>query len=251
MRLRAIILPSVCALLIGACSSQQPAKSEAANEVENKVTDDSTIYGLACDGCTDSIIVVLSNVENDPDTFSIIGAMQNHQCFGRPLIGDRLAVVRNAEDSTVADIVINLDGLMATWCYKVTPTLRKHAGMSDEENKRILAMMPDSIREALMVEREYGYQFKSDYSVQPIGMAFRATTSDEEGPLEYPSMKRYRQWRIHQGRLILTETKRDSLGNIKPIGSDTAQLVLMRRDSLVLRFADGDHSYYKKEVSEE
>ena len=35
---------------------------------------DSTLYGLACDGCTDSVLVFLSFEGGDPITFDIIEA---------------------------------------------------------------------------------------------------------------------------------------------------------------------------------
>jgi hypothetical protein len=40
---------------------------------------------------------------------------------------------------------------------------------------------------------------------------------------------------------------RDSVGNILPVSSDTADLVLLRPDTLVLRFGDEVKGYYKKE----
>jgi hypothetical protein len=64
--------------------------------------------------------------------------------------------------------------------------------------------------------------------------------------VEYPVLKRYREWHLFNGHLILNETMLDSLGNQQLVCSDTADFVLMRRDSLVLRFADGERSYYRK-----
>ena len=60
------------------------------------------------------------------------------------------------------------------------------------------------------------------------------------------STKNKRQWYIHNGRLFLVETSIDSLGNIKPIATDTAELVELNPDTLVLRMSDGLHGYYRK-----
>ena len=231
--------------LTAACSSQHPQKEVTAQEAVAD-NDDTTVYGLACDGCTDTIIVVLRNIEGNPDTFNILEASRQRQIFGRPNIGDQLALVRNAEDSTVADLVIDLEELKATWCYEAKPTLRKRADISEQEVQRMLANMPAEEKEKMMTPREYGFQIKGDNEMMPVGLAYRAQTSDDESPFEYPPLKRYRQWRLNNGRLILTETQRDSLGNTHPVSSDTAELVLLAPDTLILRFADGERGYYRR-----
>ena len=74
-------------LLASACSTKQesmPAKAEAASEAdaELRLEGDSTIYGLACDGCNDTILILLSRIEDDPDTFNILDASRSHHVFG-------------------------------------------------------------------------------------------------------------------------------------------------------------------------
>jgi len=229
------------ALLIAACTTrpQQTATSESIKG-EAAHSGDSTIYGLACEGCTDSILVFLSFSGGDPDTFDIIAARQQHHVFGRPSIGDELAVVRNPEDSTRADLVINLERLKGEWCYLVTPKLKLPAGMQESAPP-----LPDSLRQKWLQPREYGFEIRNDYAARPIGVQ-RPGSVDEQAPVEYPAVKRYREWRIFNGLLLLTETRRDSLGEQHAIDTDTAEIVLLRRDSLVLRFKDTEQSYYRR-----
>ena len=59
-------------------------------------------------------------------------------------------------------------------------------------------------------------------------------------------MKRYREWHIYNGHLLLMETRRDTTGARKTISTDTADIVVMRHDSLLLRFADHEQGYYRK-----
>ena len=42
------------------------------------------------------------------------------------------------------------------------------------------------------------------------------------------------------------ETRRDTIGARKTISTDTADIVVMRHDSLLLRFADHEQGYYRK-----
>ena len=64
--------------------------------------------------------------------------------------------------------------------------------------------------------------------------------------MEYPELKRYRQWNLYNGRILLSETKRDSLGTQHVISTDTAVIALLRRDTLLLRFSDHEQGYYRK-----
>lgn len=247
MKKRTLIVPIMGMALAVACGGHQPAAEAGLYDFAQDSTDATTIYGLACNGCNDTIVVLLRNIESDPDTFYILDASRQKQVFGHLRIGDMLAVVRNADDSARADKVIDLDDLKATWCYEVLPTLRKRADVSEADARQLLAKMPESLKDSLLVPREYGFQLKSENKVTPVGMSYQSKTSDEETPFEYPPLKRYRQWRLKGGQLILTETMRDSVGNILPVSSDTADLVLLRPDTLVLRFGDEVKGYYKKE----
>ena len=234
------------ALTMG-CGGNNTDKQGSANDsVVTTLPGDSTIYGLACDGCTDTILVLLRDVTQDPDTFDILDASRNQRVFGHPNIGDQMAVVLTSDSTNVADMVIDIDKILGSWCYKVTPTLRRRADVDKAMEQEFLKKMPDSVMRRLLQPREYGFELKNDFQAQPIGMVRRGNTSDDRTPVEYPELKRYREWRLFNGRLILNETRRDTLNQQQLVSSDTVDLVLLRRDSLVLRFADGEHGYYRK-----
>ena len=240
MKCHSVIIAALAVLcLTFGCSVPQKRQPLAAGQPS--AAGDSTLYGLVCDGSNDSIVVFLNDPSDgsDPDTLDILDASSRRQVFGTLRIGDKVALKRNAADSTKADIVIVTQDLIGQWCYKVKPTLRRRAGMQPVEE------LPDSVRKMLDEEREYGFTLKIDSLAMPVGMRQRAA-ADEESPVEYPRMKRYRQWYISNGRLLLTQARVDSVGNPLPAVVDTAALVLLTPDSLILRFADGDHSYYRK-----
>ena len=206
---------------------------------------DSTIYGLACDGCTDTILVFLSSIGGDPDTLNVLEATRRHRVFGRPSIGDKLAVMRNAADTTVADLVINMETLRGSWFYEVMPTLRPRPDLGDLTQAQLLRLMPDTLRDSLVVPREYGMQIRGEGRVSFAGK-FYPHGQDDDSPVEYPQRRSYRQWFVYNGRLVLVETQRDSLGQERPTATDTAVLVALTPDTLVLRFTDRQQGYYRQ-----
>lgn len=249
---------SFCALLTAATivfscgSSDNTSVGNCDDNVINPMTraeGDSTIYGLACDGCTDSVLVFLPYSGGDPDTFDIIEARRQHRVFGRPHVGDELAVILSDSSATVADMVVNLNELRKSWCYRVMPVLRRNSQVSEKSQKEILARMPDSVRSKLFVPREYGFKLKRENSATVIGFVPDTKTTDEKGFVEYPPLKWYNEWSIFNGYLILTQntTKMMVSDENKKIENDTAEIVLLRRDTLVLRFKDHEQSYYAKE----
>jgi hypothetical protein len=248
----ALLMVGAMVSLMSACGGKQSGKASDENEVistEQNEPGDSTVYGLACDGSNDTILVFLPREGGDPDTFHILGASRNQQVFGRAMIGDKMAVVVNSRNRHVADRVIDLEELKGKWCYLVKPEMRARAGISQRDQRQELSQ--DSTFQELMQPREYGIDIKSDYIAHPIGRTYNLS-SDEESPVVFPPLKLYRQWRIFNGQLILSETSRDSTGAVCVTHSDTAQFVMMRRDSLVLRFADGSiQGYYRKQEVED
>ena len=244
------LVAAMMTALAVSCSGSATDKSEKANDsVVTTLPGDSTIYGLACDGCTDTILVLLQDVTQDPDTFDILDASRNQLVFGHPRIGDQMAVVLAPSDSTqkpVARMVVDIDKILGAWCYMVTPTLRKRADVDKKMEQEFLKEIPDTTLQRLLQPREYGFLLKNEHQAQPIGIVRQGNTTDDRSPVEYPEMKRYREWFLYNGRLILNETRRDSLGEQQLLSSDTADFVLLRRDSLVLRFSDGEHGYYRK-----
>lgn len=226
--------------------AEQPAAQEAAPV--DSLADSCAIYGLACDGLTDTILVLLRNPNNDPDTFNILQATRHHAIFGRPMIGDHVAVIPSATDSTVADMVINLEQLRGQWGYTVMPSLRPRADHPKASQSQLLALLPDSVRREVYVPHEYGIYIRDGYHAQTLGLRFDPTTSDEESPVIYEEPKHYGAWRLSGGQLVLTEMGLDSLGNRHELSHDTAQFVYLQDDSLALRFGKTVQGFRKLKV---
>ena len=92
------------ALGITACSNRKPEKSKDVVQPinpEKNAPGDKMVYGLACEGCTDSVIVFLPNSGGDPVTFDILDAMRNHKVYGRPKIGDTVALLMDKEEKNL------------------------------------------------------------------------------------------------------------------------------------------------------
>lgn len=240
-----VIILAATAMLLGAChSGTQTEKNSTVYNETVTLEGDSTVYGLACDGCTDSLLVYLPFSGGDPDTIDILNARVQRKVFGRPEVGDEVAFVLNASHKKVADLVINIDRLKGSWCYQVMPKLRRRLGASADSVVQLPPDFPDSLRKKWFQPREYGLELQRDNIVRPIGTQTRG--KEQQGPVEYPEMKRYREWHIYNGHLLLMETRRDTTGARKTISTDTADIVVMRHDSLLLRFADHEQGYYRK-----
>lgn len=240
-----VIILAATAMLLGAChSGTQTEKNSTVYNETVTLEGDSTVYGLACDGCTDSLLVYLPFSGGDPDTIDILNARVQRKVFGRPEVGDEVAFVLNASNKKVADLVINIDRLKGSWCYQVMPKLRRRLGASADSVVQLPPDFPDSLRKKWFQPREYGLELQRDNMVRPIGAQTRG--KEQQGPVEYPEMKRYREWHIYNGHLLLMETRRDTTGARKTISTDTADIVVMRHDSLLLRFADHEQGYYRK-----
>ena len=245
------------AVLISACGSKstQEPKGVASDAIslQQNVPGDSALYGLACDGCTDSVLVFLPYSGGDPDTFDIINAFQQHRIYGRPHIGDELAVILNPEDRDEALVVIDMETLKGTWCYMVKPTLRTPEQMAKKMQRRMMERIPDSVKQQMLSPREYTLRLKRDNSVMVRGGMYRQTTTDDMSPVEYPAVTRYTEWHLYNGRLIL---KADTIPGFYKPGDvptvDTVDIEALVDDSLILRFPDHVQHYYRKvEESEE
>ena len=225
---------------MAACGSKQPKdgnKPGNAISMHENMPGDSAVYGLACDGCTDSILVFLPYSGGDPDTFDIISAYQAHRILGRPHIGDAVAVMVNPENRNEALSVINMGTLEGQWCYMVNPTLRTIDGK--------IPPLPDSILKKIMIPAEYSLKLKADNTAQTMG--YRRNTTRTQSLAVYPDIHRYTEWRLFNGHLILHA---DTIAGFtqegdKPI-TDTAEIVMLRRDSLILRIGDKEQSFYRK-----
>ena len=233
-------------MLIACGTKQEAPKSEEILTTE--VTDDQTIYGLACDGCNDTVVVFLRLPYNgsNPDTLYILDAVKQRHIMGKIRIGDKLAIMRNETDSTVADLVIVTEQLMGQWRHLVYPTLHERADMEGNTERQKIAQLPDSIKALLAIPKEYGLDILHDNMMYVPGSHVKHVTSDEESPVEYPIAQFYNEWKIFNGRFVMLHCKADSLGKMQTLASDTADVVLLEADSLMLRFKDGVRSYYRK-----
>ncbi len=239
----------IAAMVAAGCGGSKKKEDQTTYVKDVRLPGDSTFYGLACDGCTDSVIVVLPYDDSDPITYSIIDAMRQRKVFGRPKIGDMLAVVINKENRKKADLVIDLDELKGTWVYQAMPTMRKPANMPKDIAAPKADPERDSIMKTLMVPREQGFRIKKQYVMEPVGLYFAKTSLDGDSPIEYPPVKFYKEWNVLNGKLVFTEGTID-FGNKKRRkarpAKDTVEIVMMMKDSLQLKFKNGIKAYYRK-----
>ena len=244
MKKKSTLMILLAILLMAACKNEK--KEVLPIGLNTKIEGDSTLYGLACDGCTDSVLVFLSGKGGDPVTYDIIDAMREHHVIGRPHVGDWVAVLIDPEDSTKASMVINLDELKGTWTQKKTPILKERIQdfeLSDEEQAKI-----DSSMRKLLQPVDVGFALKRHYTATPIGVLRRSRTN-EDSPVIMPILKFYVEWHVFNGQLVLKERKMAEVEGKRTFveNFDTASFVMMTSDSLVLRFKDGEQSYSRKE----
>lgn len=199
---------------------------------------DSTLYGLACDGCTDSVVVVLPYTGGDPDTFDIIRAVHGNRIYGKPHIGKRLALTINPNNRKEAMQVLVLNDLEQQWCFTVMP--------------KIIGEQPDSIVKRLLFPHEYCYVLKRDGQMRTVGQIHQTGTSDEKLPVEYPDIKPYNKWSVFNGKLIMAfdiqnalTAKNDTLKTDMNNIADTAEIVMLKPDTLVLRIKNIKREFYR------
>lgn len=232
-------------MVVIACGTkqQEPSQEEEIPIASYEAKGDSMLYGLACDGCNDSVLVFLSDKGGDPISMNMLNAMRSHRVFGRPEVGDRMAVMVSPEDSTKVLVAVDMDMLRGTWVYDQLPH-RKDPGravnvdsirrtLDEAEVRRI-----DSLFASMMVPREYGYTLKRDYSVMSVGGPPRTTSLDEQTYVEYPSLKRYNEWHIFNGKIIFSSSRMGEKDSKPKVMNDTAEFVILRRDTMALRFGD-------------
>lgn len=247
----------VAVLAIVACGEKkdeaQPSEGHATKDLMLK--EDKTIYGLACDGCNDSVVWLLPST-GDPVKYEIIDATRNHKVIGKLKVGDWIGIVLNPEDSTVADFVINLDQLKGSWCYIVMPKMRDYEKLSKRQQARLERDMSDSLKEHYLIPREYGFTLKRQFQAASIGYVPSATSLEDESPVVYPKMAYYFEWHILNGKLILSRYASDpplearmngKAKNVKmpEVIKDTIDVDYLSDDSLVLSSDGITRSYYR------
>lgn len=246
-----IFIVSIMVVVFSSCGDttkeETPSKEGKMND-ELKLEGDKTIYGLACEGCSDSTIVLLPNDGSDPVSYDIIDATQKRKVLGKPKVGDWIGIVLNPEDSTVADMVINLDELKGTWCYVVMPKMRDYDKLSPKLQKRLMRDMPDSVKKTYLIPREYGFSLKRQWTAQSVGYVKENTL--EESPVVYPKLGYFTAWHIWNGKLVMTSGTPDLSSKSKEITimnirQDTCDIDYLDDDSLVLSSDGESRSYYR------
>ena len=203
---------------------------------------DSMVYGLACEGCNDSVVVLLPMDGSDPVSYDIIEARLNQKVLGQMRVGDWIGLMRNAEDSTVADLVIDLDELKGTWCYVVMPKLVRD--------------VPDSIRDEYLIPREYGFSLKRQWTAQSVGYVREQKSVEDKSPVVYPRLLFFTGWHMLNGQLIVTSGefgKDEDSDDMKIVSTrnDTCDILYLRDDSLVLGSDGATRSYYRRTNKDE
>jgi len=259
MTIRKTIVMVAALLLLAGCTEK--SAEEKMTEPESKgmrnadllLKGDSTVYGLACEGCTDSVVVLLPNDDSDPVTYNIIDAFKNHQVHGKLKVGDWVGIVRNPEDSMVADLVVNLDELKGTWCYVVMPKWRnpEAESMMMQGNDKDKA---DSLRKEFFIPREYGFSLKRQWTAQSVGYIRQESGLEDESPVVYPQLSYFTEWHILNGKLVMTSVKMidEKEGKAKrETRLDTCDILFLGKDSLVLGSEGQFRSYYRRTSEDE
>lgn len=249
MRTHTIFAVVVLVAALFGCAGNDRQANEPTVGTTTSIEGDSTLYGLACEGCTDSVVVMLKGDGSDPVTYDIIDAMREGRVAGRLEVGDWICLTLDESGENRARNVIDLDKLKGTWVQTVVPELRrKHIENEslDEEEKA----EQDSIIDALLAPYEIGFAIKRHYTASPVGMT-RQDAEGDSGPVIYKQPKHYSEWHVFNGRLVLLESvinEGDSTGTAdKELRGDTAEVVMLTKDSLRLLFQDGETQGYHRQ----
>jgi hypothetical protein len=245
------LLFTAATLSMAACHLGSSDEKKADAPIPQQVfLGDHVTYGLACEGCSDSVVVLLPNDGSDPVTYDIIDAKRNGKVLGNIRTGDRIGLVLDPKDKKVADMVIDLDDLKGIWCYIVMPKMRDYDKMSPRLQARMMRDMPDSLKETYLIPREYGFWLKRHGEAQSVGYVPDAGSLAGESPVVYPPLGYFTSWHIWNGKLIITRGEpswsHDGQLTVKNPTNDTCSIDFLADDSLVLS-ADGvSRSYYRK-----
>lgn len=253
MKWKSFLIMGLAILSLAACKKgPKPPLKTMANmpiSLSQPAKGDHAIYGLACMGCTDSVVVLLPNKGGNPIRYNILEATRKHQVFGNIEIGDWICVIPCSDEKNHATMVLDLDKLKATWTYQVMPHLRDVTHLSKRQQARILANMPDSIVETYMVPREYGFTLKRMSEARSVGFVMQTSAVEDDSPVEYPQVPQYTEWHAYNGKLILVKGRYEMNGIVfnKTTTRDTLTFVYMKDDSLALMDNKGNiQGYHRK-----
>ena len=250
--------PLVFALILTlfSCGRQKVSEEQIMQiDVSKQIVNDSMIYGLACEGTNDSVVVIYPLSGEDPVTYSCIDAYKAKHIIGKPEIGDWIGIMIDKNDSTAASMIINLDLLKGTWTYPVMPTFKDFKNLSEKMRKRMEAKaikeLPDSEKALYLIPREYGFSLKRNHIAQSVGMVYSGNGMNDDSPVEYPEVKLYEQWFSWNGRLILVSAKMlspDAMGkkHKQEIVFDTLDFVSLSGDSLILTYKNNRIGFHRK-----
>lgn len=244
MKTSLTILAFAVALFASCRDSAEKKAKDKKNDQNAWVKNDSTVYGLACEGCTDSVLILLPTDGSDPVKYNIIEATKTKRVLGAPQVGDAMAVVLNKYDKHTADKVININDLMGTWCYVVMPKMRDFNTLSKSKQRKKLMEMPDSVKQTYFIPREYGFSLKQQSTAGSIGYVREANSLEEESPVVYPQMALYKKWHIWNGKLLLMRISGEANEKMTEV-YDTCDIDYLQGDSLVLSSDGVSRGYYR------
>ena len=235
-----------------ACGKQEK-KPETVTAKKNDIEiKDGMIYGLACEGCNDTFVVMIptDNLEGKPMKLNVLHAFKKRKVIGKLEPGDWCAVMLNEKDKTVADIVINMDLIKGKWVHQVMP--------EEKENARAMIMLEDpdanvdSIIQSYMQPVERGFQLMRRGRAATVGTNFLG--NDDNPYVSYPAGSNYASWKVAFGQIIFSEA--DSIidpndpNMLRKIANtscerDTCDLVMLLKDSLQISYKGKISSYYR------
>lgn len=253
MNIRIIITLVVAAMTMAACgnsSESKPDEKKGHTNAELLLKGDETIYGLACEGTGDSVVVLLPSNGSDPVTYNCLTARRRGKVVGTIKTGDWIGVVLNKRNKKVADFVVDLDQLKGIWCYIVMPKMRDYATMSKKMQQRMMNEMSDLLKETFLIPREYGFWVKRQWQAQSVGYIQEASSLADESPVVYPPLGYFTGWHIWNGKFVITSGtpvfKKDGTPSVTNLRNDTCNIDYLDEDSLVLSSDGISRSYYKK-----
>ncbi|KGI60771.1 hypothetical protein HMPREF3034_02231 [Prevotella sp. DNF00663] len=253
MKFRTLFVLGIVSLALMACGGKKDVKEKKPNGLlagAELLHQDKAVYGLACEGCTDSVVVLLPPDGSDPVTYNIIEATRNHQIYGKVKIGDWITVVLDEQNKKVAKSVVDLDELRGIWCYVVMPQMRDYNKMSKHLQQTMMRNMPDSVKATYLIPREYGFWLRRNWVAQSIGYVGEKSSLEDESPVVYPQLGYFTGWRMWNGKLVVARLAH-SFGtnpgkNGEQVICDTCNIDYLQNDSLVLSSDGISRGYYRK-----
>ena len=243
-------------LILGSLSTIVSCNTKEAKDAEApaytvRLQGDNAVYGLACDGCNDTVVVVLPEDNSDPVTYNIMDAKRKKRIMGKIQIGDRLCIVLNKKNKKKVDVVVDIDKLAGIWCYIVMPKMRDAGQLSAKAQARMMENMSDSLKVTYLIPREYGFYLKRDWIASSVGYVDDTNALAQESPVEYPPLGYFTAWHLWNGMLVITSgspsSKDSKQKKSQTLHNDTCSIDYLNGDSLVLSSDGISRSYYKKE----